>query len=289
MYPVGAMHSAWDIVTETIEEDGQTKANFGVVTLEVIIPSEWKRYNNFALLTMGTNSESTIATNFGLFRQVYEAYIVLKTEFEGKSLTDIGPVLAGVIKLEFDNRKATIEEHINEYKCRQNLMTSSLSGSQFSEKQKGFREGLTRIANNDAAKAQFLLLTISSYYSATVENIRNKEYRYGDVVRQLKHYVPERQKGCSGSKKNGGTGSGTAEDPIVLKVEDNGKRYTYCIKVKKWKEFNYTQSECRTKKREREKDSEEAKKADDFDNKFVKIITLDSPSSYLHPRYGLQY
>ena len=213
----------------------------------------------------------------------------MKTEFEGKTLTDIGPVLAGVIKLEFDDRKATIEEHINEYERRWNFMRSSLSGSEFSEKQKGFGEGLTRIADNDAAKAEFLLLTMSSYYSATVENIRNKEYGYGDVVRQLKHYVPQRQKGRSGSKKNGGTGSGTAEDPIVLKVEDNGKRCQYCIKVKKWKGFNHTESECRTKKRERGKDSEEAKKADDSDNEFVKIITLDSPSSYLHPRHGLQH
>ena len=68
MYPIGAIYSAWDIVTGTIEEDGRTKADFGVVTPEVITPSEWKRYNNFALLTMQTNRESTIATKFRLSR-----------------------------------------------------------------------------------------------------------------------------------------------------------------------------------------------------------------------------
>ena len=50
-------------------------------------------------------------------------------------------------------------------------------------------------------------------------------------------------------------GSGTQEDPVVLKTEvvDNGKKYEYCIKVKKWKGLNHTEDECRTKKREKKK------------------------------------
>ena len=103
------------------------------------------------------------SAKFGLSRQAHEAYVILKTEFEGKTLTDIGPVLTGVIKLEFDDRKTTIEEHISEYERWWNFMISSLNGSEFSGEKKGFGEGLTRIADNDAAKAEFLLLTMSPY------------------------------------------------------------------------------------------------------------------------------
>lgn len=50
-------------------------------------------------------------------------------------------------------------------------MKSSLNGSKFTQKQEGFGEGLTRIADNDAVKAEFLLLIMISYYSTTMENI----------------------------------------------------------------------------------------------------------------------
>lgn len=245
MYMIGANSTVWDIVIGNVTEIATSGKEKDDQNKEVLEKSDWTKYNFFAIITM-KNTEPEVVTRFGLCRLASEAYGILRSLYEGKTLTDLGAILANVTKLEFDDRKSTIDEHINEYEKRWGFMNSTLAGSEFFDKQKGFGDGLKQIASNDAAKAKFLPLTMPTYYSSLVENIRTKtEYGYGDVVRQLQLYVPMRQKG----KK---TGKGTQKDPVVLETEaDNGKRCEYCIKVKKWKGLNHTEDECRTKKQRR--------------------------------------
>ena len=144
----------------------------------------------------------------------------------------------------------------------------------------GFGKGLQQFALSESAKIEFLLRSVPAFYANTIENIRSKEYQdYDTVARKLKEYIkPKNPK-----KKNGSRNS--VDDPIVLKttIEDNGKRYQYCIKVKKWKGLNHTEDECRTKKRDRER-KQDAKKAEDenqgSNKEFVKMTTIDPTDLY---------
>lgn len=93
------------------------------------------------------------------------------------------------------------------------------------------------------------LRSIPTFYANTIENIGSKKHEeYDTVARKLREYI----------KPKAGKNGGTANDPIVLKTttEDNGKRWQYCIKVKKWRGLNHTEDECRTKKRDRENKKE---------------------------------
>jgi hypothetical protein len=64
------------------------------------------------------NSEDEPLAKFELEKNVSDTYIVLKSHYEGKTVTDIGAVLANVIKYTYANRAMTIEEHITEYERR---------------------------------------------------------------------------------------------------------------------------------------------------------------------------
>ena len=55
-----------------------------------------------------------------------------------------------------------------------------------------FGEALTLLSKSDQAKAEFLLLTLPSFYNNLVENLRMKEsYSYGDISRQIQLYATD--------------------------------------------------------------------------------------------------
>jgi len=47
---------------------------------------------------------------------------------EGKTRTNLTALLSGVIKLQFDNRTSTIDEHINEFQIRWGRLASTVAG-----------------------------------------------------------------------------------------------------------------------------------------------------------------
>lgn len=57
----------------------------------------WRRNNNFAILIMKRNCEPDVLDTIGLTRSTHEAYNELKAKYEGKTITDLGAVLANVI------------------------------------------------------------------------------------------------------------------------------------------------------------------------------------------------
>lgn len=142
-------------------------------------------------------------------------------------------------------------------------MRATLSAG-FTDKTKEFGEALQKLAWSDQAKAEFVLISLPPFYSNLVENLRAKDgYTYGDVFRQIKLYVPGRQR--QGTR---GKSEGSQENPVVLKTEKkmhNGKRCSYCI-GKGWKGLNHEEKECFIKKREEKKGKSsktEAEKEDD--------------------------
>jgi hypothetical protein len=64
---------------------------------------------------MKKNCKVTLLAMFEFEKNASDAYIVLKSHYEGQTVTDIRVVLANIIKYTYDDRAMTIEEHITEY------------------------------------------------------------------------------------------------------------------------------------------------------------------------------
>jgi len=185
----------------------------------------------------------TLQAPIGLTRSALEAYTKLKAKYEGKTVTDLG----AVARFTFDDRTTTIDEHVVEFDRRWSFMKATLAGV-FSDKLKDFGEALTLLAKSGQAKAEFLLISLPPFYNSLVENLHTKEgYSYGGISRQVRLYVPARQK--QAKKKEG-----TKDEPVVLKTEgkkkDTSKTCRYCMDVKGWKGRGHIEAECFTKKRE---------------------------------------
>jgi len=213
-----------------------------------------------------------------------DAYDELKKAYEGKTATEFYALLDSLTNITFDDRKATIEEHITHYEATWNRFVGVISRADLiTAEDDGFGAGLQKFAKSDRVKAEFLLKSLPAYYSNTVENIRAKDHGYDDVARKLREYMPARQKG-SWSRKEA---DGSKEDPLVLKVEkkDNSKRCQYCIN-KGWKGLNHTESECDTKKREKAKakktKSEEENEESDSEKVVIKMIRIGKTKLYGH-------
>ena len=125
------------------------------------------------------------------------------------------------------------------------------------EENQEFTEHIQGIGRLESAKKEFLLMTFPTYipkYAQLVQNLRSQRgYSYGDLVANLKIYIP--QIGWK-KKSHQGAWTGSKTDPVVLRTETGNRRSSektcgYCIKVKGWRGVGHTESECRTKKRER--------------------------------------
>lgn len=199
---------------------------------------------------MKRNCKPEAVVLIGIARSAQQGYKELKAKYEGKTGTNLGAIIANVIRLTFDDRKGTIEDHVGEFQKRCGFMIATLSPG-FTDKTKESRETLAKLACGDQAKAEFLLISLPPFYSNLVENFPAQEgYTYGDVSRQIKVYVPGKQRQGGRSKSHR-----AEENPVVLKTDhegpgkDNEKRCDYCI-AKGWKELNHLESECYTMKRE---------------------------------------
>jgi len=252
--------SIWDIVTGVLKNPvaGLTAAQMENSTDTGKNGIIWRCDNSFAILTMKRNWELEVIDTIGLTRSAYEAYTELKAKYEGKTVTDSGAVLANIVRFNFDDRTTTIDDHVVEFDQRWNFMKGTLASGGFSDKVKDFGEALISLAKSAQAKAEFLLISLPLFYNNLVENLRTKEgYSYRDISRQVRLYVPARQKGAR--KKEG-----TKDELVVLKTDskilDKSKQCIYCQTVKGWKGIRYTKNECRTYTKEK-KAKAKAKKA----------------------------
>lgn len=105
----------WDIVTGDIS-DPKGKATTSLATgtsttTAGLDETDWKIANYFAVLTMKKNCEPAVSSKIGITKDAHQAYKNLKAHYEGKTVTDLGVLLASIVKLEYDDRSHTIEEH----------------------------------------------------------------------------------------------------------------------------------------------------------------------------------
>jgi hypothetical protein len=131
------------------------------------------------------------------------------------------------------------------------LVRTLFHESDFPDKAKEFGKHLKALSETEAAKTEFLLLSLPPFCNATVENMRtNAGYSYGDIVNQLKIYIAARQRENKGGKKKEG---GNSSEPMILKTERNERDKTeqcnYC-EGKGWRGIGHTDEEYPTKKRE---------------------------------------
>jgi hypothetical protein len=216
---------------------------------------------------MKKNCKDELLAKFELEKNASDAYIVLKSHYEGKTVTDIGAVLANINKYTYNDRAMTIEEHITEYERHWNFMKATLDDSDFPDKAKEFRKHLKGLSETEATKTELLLLSLSLFYSVTVENLRiNAGCSYGDIVNQLKLYIPARQRGNKGGKKKEDSNSNKS---TILKTEHNKQDKTkLCnyFKSKGWRGIWHPDEECFRKKREMASEKE-IKKVNNSDDK----------------------
>jgi len=146
--------------------------------------------NYFAGLTMRKNCEPGALSTISITKDAAQAYKNLKAQYEGKTVTDLGVLLAKYSQA----RNHTIEEHIEEFEKEWDLLKATLSTREFTKK--ALEAALRAISEDDDAKSEFLLMALPQFYNTLVENLRtNSSYTYGDIVRQLQLYLPRRQKG----------------------------------------------------------------------------------------------
>ena len=211
---------------------------------------DWFEANYFALLTMKRNCEDEPLGLIELFEYAFEAYEVLQTHYENRMVSDLGVIISGVTKSNY-SENITIEAHIQDFEQKWKKMATI---GNVDEDNQEFAEHIQGIGRLESAKKEFLLMTFPTHfprYAQLVQNIRSQRgYSYGDVVANLKIYVP--QIGWK-KKSHQGAWTGSKTDPVVLRTEtgNTSKTCGHCIKVKGWRGIGHTETECRTKKRER--------------------------------------
>ena len=256
LYPIPCLYkyNVWHIICGDLL---YSREEFVDIQLD---EDDWFEANYFALLTMKRNCEDEPLGVIELCEYAFEAYEVLQTHYENRMVSDLGVIISGVTKSNY-SENITIEAHIQDFEQKWKKMATI---GNVDEDNQEFAEHIQGIGRLESAKKEFLLMTFPTHiprYAQLVQNIRSQRgYSYGDVVANLKIYVP--QIGWK-KKSHQGAWTGSKTDPVVLKNQGpTEKTCGYCIKVKGWRGVGHTESECRTKKRERNNQESGVKKID---------------------------
>ena len=177
----------------------------------------------------------------------------------------MGGLIRKVVRMNFDDRAYTIDEHIGESERNWNFMRTTVHSGKFPDNMKTDEDWMKKMVKSDGFKGIIFLSSLPPYYASLTENLwlNNDKYTYGDIVNTLRTYVPERQKhrnknGPAIGPNAGKTQHRSLENPIVLnKVEkdrfgrpiDTTKTCQYCNR-KGWRGIGHTENKCRTKQRE---------------------------------------
>ena len=175
---------------------------------------DWFEANYFALLTIKRNREDEPLGLIELCEYAFEAYEVLQTHYKNRMVSDLGVIISGVTKSNY-SENITIEAHIQDFEQKWKKMATI---GNVDEDNQEFADHIQGIGRLESAKKEFLLMTFPTHiprYAQLVQNIRSQRgYSYGDVVANLKIYVP--QIGWK-KKSHQGAWTGSKTDPVVLK------------------------------------------------------------------------
>ena len=244
------------------------------------------RAQAFTLLTIEKNCEDEPHRLIRHCDSAAEAFKKLRNHYENKMVADLGITVAGVVKLAYKEEGGKIEDHIRAFEEKWDKMAMTAT-SKLKEENKDFGIWLAGLAYCDNGKKEFLLMTFPDTvkYNQLVQSLRNKsDHTYDDIVANLRSYVPQ-----LAWKKRDNYGQGkTKEDPITInrnaqqltdrfgKPLDMSMTCEYCQKVKQWRGIGHTEAECKTKKREKERNPTTTAKPvkldlDDSDDEGVKV------------------
>jgi hypothetical protein len=190
-------YSWWDIVIDIYQQPDiniqEVEQGESARTSTIGPAQSWEKANLTICLLFAKNCEEDVRSYIDSIEDASESWKVLQELYEGKSITDHSSLLASLTKFSFNHRISTIYDHIFEYEQRWNTMRSIIVSSPHSSTNNGITMALCAIARYDEAKGEFLLQSLPSFYSNTVENIKSKEkYAYGDVIVKLREYIPAR-------------------------------------------------------------------------------------------------
>ena len=259
----------WDLVDGYFEKwDPAFQIEYG------IREKTWIRASAFTMLTIEKNCELEPHKLVRLCETPAEAFRKLKSHYENKLVADLGITLRKVTKMVFIENDSKIEDHISHFEESWENMYFTAT-SDLKEEDKEFGEILGNLGECERAKKEFLLSTFPDLlkYNQMVQNLRSQQnLTYGDIIANLKAYVPQLMWKKKNEYKNGKGESGSKENPVVLATHqqsqqgqrsngppkdkfgnllDTSKQCGYCQKVKKWRGIGHIESECKTKQRER--------------------------------------
>ena len=236
---------------------------------------KWLRASAFTMLTIEKNCELEPHKLVRLCETPAEAFRKLKSHYENKLVADLGLSLRKITKMVFSETDP-IEDHIKKFgENWDNMYSNATSG--LKEEDKEFGKILSDLGECERAKKEFLLSTFPDLmkYNQMVQNLRSQpNLTYGDIIANLKAYVPQLMWKKKKDYENG-KGTGSKENPVVLAAHQQGqqrnngppkdkfgnlldtsKQCGYCQKVKKWRGIGHIESECKTKQRERNQESQ---------------------------------
>ena len=290
MYDITEEHTYWEVIDGPLSTESEA-VRFGVRT------KDWMRATGFILLVIRKNCEDGPFRLIRLSNTAAEALRILKTQYENKMVADLGIALTDITTMAYkDDSQGGIEAHIEAFENKWEKMSTIASGT-LRPAYEDFRIILQHLSNNEIAKKELLLATLPKgvmKYSQLIQNLRKGENTYGDIVSQLKQYVPQ----LAWKKRDDRhreIGTGSKDSPITInrnaqqltdrfgKPLDMNKQCGYCQNVKKWRGIGHTEQECKTKQRDKEKNQGQgnapsAKPAkldlDDFGDEGVRVQRL---------------
>lgn len=113
---------------------------------------EWQRANYLCILLICQNAEDEPHVKISLFKDAVQAYKVLRSAYERKTVTNLGTVVNEVMKITYDDQSTTIEEHMNNYDKTCGFMRSTRTrmktnhSAALNEDKKLFQSGISDLA-----------------------------------------------------------------------------------------------------------------------------------------------
>jgi hypothetical protein len=151
-------------------------------------PAKWKKANMRAKAFMLLNTECTATSMIIMKTNANTAWDKLKSQYEGKTRTNLQALTDTVFNLQFDGRIKTIDEHIDTFQTHWGHLSATVSGETNLNKSSGVLAAMTKC---DALKAQRLSGTLQEHYKMIVNNIasQTEEPTYNNITIQLRDLI----------------------------------------------------------------------------------------------------
>jgi hypothetical protein len=130
-----------------------------------------------------------------------DSWEALKDAYEGITRTNLHQLHTSVINLKFDDRAATISDHITEYEkrwCRLSATTKTATDL------KSYAGALKVLTTCETAKSSLLLATLPPFYNNIVDNLTTKEtLHHNDITVRLREIISTKKRATTNATQPG--------------------------------------------------------------------------------------